>query len=1340
MFRKGLSHSFICLFSCLLFNNFLIAQSFNRIEKLSGLGILEENNGASVADYDADNDLDIFVVAKSIDKMGIEKTQSKLFRNNNDGTFEDVTEQSGLLGILTSEEVTLDNSALDGFKYGASWGDFNNDGFPDIILTYSLKIQLYLNQGDGTFKDVTNSAGIEGFNNCITPSATWFDYNNDGYLDLYVTTWGVCENVKLYENNKDGTFLDASNKIQLPNAAYYYQAFPFDFNKDGWMDLYITNDLFNANPLLINQNGTEFIEDAVTYGVQNNGNDMGVAIGDYNSDGNFDFYVTNINENFLLKSNGDTTFSDIALEKNVRNVGWSWDAKFADFDLDGDEDLFVVNGYDFAFTDEEYNAYYKNLLNEGQDAFVEIAEEINLKDLTTSVSAIDFDYDNDGDLDIFVTNSDRTSYFYENKTLNFNESSSLKWFKVALEGTTSNRDAIGTELTLTTANRTVKRYYNGVGFLGQSLSPVHFGLNMDAEVLQLSIRWPSGLIETYENIDTNLTIKATEGEGYKVLAIEPSVKVSGCTDPISCTYNPRAYIDDGSCTYLEVKEITGNTNSGFLKEEIYTYPLAANSASEWSIIGGEILEGQGTNSVKVKWGVEEKGIISTKEVIPNCSSVSAHLEVNLNINDVEFDKSIARIWNEALLGAIRNDFARPTVHARNLFHTSIAFYDIWAIYNEKATPYLIGNDLHNYSSQLLEFAPAESIEISMKKAISYAAYRLLNHRFKNSPKFNSSKIRFDLIMNQLEYDLNYTSLDYVSGDAAALGNYIAQEIIKYGIRDGAREDTGYDNAYYTPFNNPLAPTFSGNSTIQDPNRWQPLSLTSFIDQSGNPIDGEATEFLNPEWGNVFPFALNDEDFVAYQRDGNTYLVYSDPSDPPYLDATNASLSSDAYKWGFSMVSIWGSHLSPNDGVMWDISPKSIGNITSESFPNDFENYATFYNLFEGGDLSKGRSVNPITNLAYKEQIVPRGDYTRVLAEFWADGPDSETPPGHWFSILNYVDDNPLSTKKFEGSGAALDALEWNVKSYFILGGAMHDAAISAWSIKGWYDYIRPISAIRYMTDKGQSSDPSAPNFDPEGIKLIPGYIEIIKEDDPLIGNNSQHIGKIKVYTWKGHDTIENEATDEAGVGWILAENWWPYQRPSFVTPPFAGFVSGHSTYSRAAAEVLTLITGTPYFPGGLGEFVAKKNEFLVFEQGPSEDVILQWATYRDASDQCSLSRIWGGIHPPADDIPGRKIGEKLGLAAFNFALPYFGIERPKDATATLNNVYPNPVTNGALIITNTDILDTFQLFDMKGRQIVSFQKNFNEQKKETQIQLSESLATGMYLLKVNNTGTMIIKQ
>ena len=111
------------------------------------------------------------------------------------------------------------------------------------------------------------------------------------------------------------------------------------------------------------------------------------------------------------------------------------------------------------------------------------------------------------------------------------------------------------------------------------------------------------------------------------------------------------------------------------------------------------------------------------------------------------------------------------------------------------------------------------------------------------------------------------------------------------------------------------------------------------------------------------------------------------------------------------------------------------------------------------------------------------------------------------------------------------------------------------------------------------------------------------------------------------------------------ENWWPYQRPTFVTPPFAGYVSGHSTYSRAAAEVLTALTEDEFFPGGMSDFDIEANEFLVFEEGPSVDLTLQWATYQDASDQCSLSRIWGGIHPPADDIPGRLMGIKIAESA-----------------------------------------------------------------------------------------------
>jgi hypothetical protein len=235
-------------------------------------------------------------------------------------------------------------------------------------------------------------------------------------------------------------------------------------------------------------------------------------------------------------------------------------------------------------------------------------------------------------------------------------------------------------------------------------------------------------------------------------------------------------------------------------------------------------------------------------------------------------------------------------------------------------------------------------------------------------------------------------------------------------------------------------------------------------------------------------------------------------------------------------------------------------------------------------------------------MVPRGDYTRVLAEFWADGPHSETPPGHWFVILNYVNDHPMMEKRFKGEGPILDDLEWDVKAYFILSGAMHDAAITAWGIKGWYDYIRPVSALRGMAELGQSTDPGLPNYHAGGIELIPGYIELVTSGDPLAGPSDENVGKVKLLSWKGPDFIDDPETDVAGVDWILAEDWWPYQRPSFVTPPFAGYISGHRTYSRTAAEVLTLLTGDPFFPGGMGEFEAKQNEFKVFEEGPSVDV------------------------------------------------------------------------------------------------------------------------------------------
>jgi len=614
--------------------------------------------------------------------------------------------------------------------------------------------------------------------------------------------------------------------------------------------------------------------------------------------------------------------------------------------------------------------------------------------------------------------------------------------------------------------------------------------------------------------------------------------------------------------------------------------------------------------------------------------------------------SIARVWNEALLNGIRNDFARPTVHSRNLFHTSAMMYDLWAVFDETADTYLLDKTLNGYTCALGSFPVPADVKAAREEAISFAAYRLLSHRFANAPGADIVTEDFDNTLAALGYDRNFVSTDYASGSAAALGNHMAECVISYGLQDGANEGNGYALRNYEPVNDPLAPTQKGNITLTNPDRWQPLSFDEFRDQSGNIFFGETPEFVGPEWGMVLPFSLKTEDLSIYKRGGADWWVYFDPGEPPFIDDVILGLPrGEYYKWGFQLVSLWSSHLDPDDGVLWDISPASIGNI--QEFPQTLGQYKNFYNEETGGDPSPGHSINPVTGEPYAPQLVPRGDYARVLAEFWADGPDSETPPGHWFTILNYVSDHPLLEKRFGGEGEVLDDLEWDVKAYFTLGGAMHDTAITAWGIKGWYDYIRPISAIRYMADQGQSSESQAADYSDEGIQLIPGFIERVEAGDSLAGENDEHVGKIKLFAWRGPDYVEDPETDYAGVGWILAENWWPYQRPSFVTPPFAGYVSGHSTFSRAAAHVLTMLTGDEYFPGGLGEFVAKKNEFLVFEEGPSVDVVLQWATYQDASDQTSLSRIWGGIHPPADDIPGRLIGDMVGPEAFEFAVQYF---------------------------------------------------------------------------------------
>ena len=1311
----------------------LCAQQFRNITDISDLNGFNGNNGVSVADYDQDGDLDIFIVYARFENG--ETSISRLLQNTNNGNFIDVTENSGIVQDF-DHEIDLINYdeegefSFDTIEHGdrlsASWGDFNNDGYPDLFLGNAVQSQLYKNNGNGTFSDITESAGFQTYcEKCYIAGALWIDYDLDGYLDIFLSDYNQTSPNKLYRNLGNETFeqIDLTDYLDDANS---FSALPIYANDDMYPDIYIANDFDQFNQLLINQNGNGFVEMAIDYGVEDPFDGMGLTTCDFNNDLNIDFFVTNIKENSLyVKDAIDAInpYTNYSEEVNLFDTDWAWGVTFSDFNHDGFEDFYVANG----FFNPEDDRFFIN--NNGIDfEYGNFSGNPPLMSKSRSVNA--FDYDNDGDLDLIVTDFNLNVNLWENKSIDSYQTDDVmgSWVKIFLEGTTSNRDGLGSVVQIYFEDGTSQiRQYTGSGYQHQSIQSIHFGASDNNNITSIVVNWPSSGQETYYNLETNSTYKIVEGEGIQILDNNTAIKIEGCTDETSCSYDPDATLDDNSCTYIDSQIIIGETLVQPLETHSYEYDDDSIVAYEWEIENGTIISGNNTSSIEVAWDIAEIGKVSIVATNDDCSTGMVELDVSVQLPNSydDYSFSVSRLWNEVLLYSIRNDLARPTVHARNLFHVSAAMYDAWAIVNDKGSPYLIGNTINDYTSDFDNFSNTDLDYQNNINSISYAAYRLILHRFNNSPGNERVIAKANSLMNILGLDTNYFESDGYNTISSDLGNYIAEQYIEYGLIDGSNEQSDYSNQHYEPVNEPLAPIFSGNPTISDPNRWQPLSLDIFVDQSGNVLSETTPEFLGAEWGDVWPFGLNEEDLSEFDREGNIFKVYHDPGPPPLIDANEET--NEIFIESFSMVSVWGSHLTPDDDTVWDISPNSIGNIDDDSYPTDFFDFTNFYNYYDGGDTSLGYSSNPVTNESYEVQNVKRGDYTRVLAEYWADGPDSETPPGHWFVLLNSVSDNPQLEKKFKGQGDELSDLEWDIKSYFILGGVMHDVAISVWGIKGWYDYIRPISAIRYFAEEGQRSDPTLDNYSETGFELIDGLIEVVEIGDPLAGDNNENVGKIKLYTWKGHAYIENTESDFAGVDWILADNWWPYQRPTFVTPNFAGFVSGHSTYSRAAAEMLENFTGSPYFPGGLETHLAKQKEFLVFEDGPSQDVELQWVSYKDAADQCSLSRIWGGIHPYIDDIPGRLIGQIIGNESFEFGAEYFenNLSNPEIQIPSIR-LFKNPIAKTENIrVINTNGFEFFELYTITGQLVKTspvFQNGITEL-------FSKNLTSGIYLLK-----------
>ena len=568
--------------------------------------------------------------------------------------------------------------------------------------------------------------------------------------------------------------------------------------------------------------------------------------------------------------------------------------------------------------------------------------------------------------------------------------------------------------------------------------------------------------------------------------------------------------------------------------------------------------------------------------------------------------TVARRWDEALLDAIRRALPAPTVHARNLYHASAAMWDAWAAYDRVASGVFVKEKLS-----------ARDATAARNEAMSYAAYRLISSRYIKAVGGDESLSEFADVMDSLCYPLDVTT---TTGDSpAALGNRIAATISAAGMTDGSNEAEGYAAKDYKPVNPPLV--VAGTEVeMSDPNRWQPLQIEQMISQNGIPIRNGTQQAVGPHWGHVMSFAI-----PVGGADG----VPIDPGPPPRFGTREYQDQAVEVIRGSSL-------LDPANTTPIDISPGARGN-------NPL-----------GTNDGTGHDVNPATGRPYPPDVVNEGDFVRVMVEFWADGPRSETPPGHWNVLANKVGDELGANLRIGGSGPPVDRLEWDVKTYLALNGAVHDAAIAAWGLKGHYDSVRPISMIRYMGSLGQSSDRAGPAYHPDGLPLVPNLIEVVTDETTAPGGHhaalAGHEGKVAIRAWAG--VPSDPKTQVGGAKWILAVQWVPYQLPTFVTPAFQGYVSGHSTFSRAAAEVMTAMTGSAFFPGGISGYSIPAGS-LKNEMGPTSDIELEWATYYDAADQAGQSRILGGIHIAADDFNGRRIGSECGLAAWALAQHYY---------------------------------------------------------------------------------------
>ncbi len=505
-------------------------------------------SGAAWGDYDNDGWIDLFVVnfAGPITHDGKVPRESaatcKLYHNNGDGTFTDVSKQAG-----------VDISC---WGIGAAWGDYDNDRWPDLFVSAYGQNHLFRNNGDGTFTETTGKAGLEGYDS-FWAGATWGDFNRDGNLDLYVcgyvkyTYQTSTESSKqydvevpasinpssfppernlLFKNNGNGTFTEMAEKAGVVNEnGRSLSATWADLDQDGWPDIYIANDVSDNVLYKNNGNGT-FTEISHNALVADYRGAMGIAVGDWDGDADYDMFITHwiAQENALYSSlhtqltSADNPLQELRFMDEADRFGLGqialdfigWGTSFFDYDNDGKPDLFVVNGSTFQQKDNpRLLVPMRNLLfwNKGkQEGFFEVSPVSGdvFKQEHVGRGAAFGDYDNDGDVDIFIVNNCGLGQLLRNEGGNKNN-----WLKIHLGGKKSNTSAFGTELRLVTQSATLIQQVGAQGSYCSQNSPVqHFGLGQTTRIDSLFVMWPSGTKQTFTDFEANQIIKIVEGD------------------------------------------------------------------------------------------------------------------------------------------------------------------------------------------------------------------------------------------------------------------------------------------------------------------------------------------------------------------------------------------------------------------------------------------------------------------------------------------------------------------------------------------------------------------------------------------------------------------------------------------------------------------------------------------------------------------------------------------------------------------------------------------------------------------------------------------------------------